>query len=501
LVLAYLAILALGLYLGLQWPPAETPYGAMPSALFGLSPAVVEAQVEADFKRLQVACQGLGALQGRIERLQEAIKAAWAAQDRSYYTPGEEDRLRWFLVEYLAYRKALLRIVVTFSGYQSVPNPAIRARCFLLGYTAALTLYKTGLKFVHTCYDRPAQVEKLNEAEPAWGIPAGVFDRIYESVGDRQKQAMLDGMTADFDRQQRQWRQAGLWPREQYGWLEGQIRHCLNYVQHRRLNWAGVWLDRMAHQVRWGAYTPAYALQSMVAHWIGHTRLIQDPSNITLGQIHRLGRRLRPGDILLVRRNWFLSNAFLPGFWPHAALYVGTAADLRRLGLRHHPIVQEHWPQFLAATHQGRSPASIEALSEGVIFNSNEHTLLADYVAVLRPRLPEAQIALALIRAFRQLGKPYDFEFDFSSADKLICTEVIYRAYEGMLHFRLKQVMGRNTLPADELVNKFAAERRLRHRDLDFVEFLDAAPAGGRAVEAGAEELCASVKRSSFFTE
>jgi hypothetical protein len=36
---------------------------------------------------------------------------------------------------------------------------------------------------------------------------------------------------------------------------------------------------------------------------------------------------MSPGCILLVRRQWYLSNIGIPGFWPHAVLYVGTFLD------------------------------------------------------------------------------------------------------------------------------------------------------------------------------
>ena len=123
-----------------------------------------------------------------------------------------------------------------------------------------------------------------------------------------------------------------------------------------------------------------------------------------------------------------------------------------------------------------------------------------DYVAVLRPRLSEQDIGEAILRAFRHHGKPYDFEFDFFTADKLVCTELVYRAYEGMLRFDLVRVMGRDTLPALELVRKYGRERGQPGQELDFVLFLDAEPASGSASEATEDAFVASADRPSAFS-
>ena len=66
----------------------------------------------------------------------------------------------------------------------------------------------------------------------------------------------------------------------------------------------------------------------------------------------------------------------------------------------------------------------IEAIGEGVSFTSLEHSAACDSLAVLRPRLPRAERAQALCRAFHYAGRPYDYNFDFATDSELVCLAV-----------------------------------------------------------------------------
>ena len=257
-------------------------------------------------------------------------------------------------------------------------------------------------------------------------------------------------------------------------------------------------LARLRERVASDAYKPVFAIQSLVSEWIGDAKIVSRPPFINAGLIEEIEELLEPGDILLERRNWYLSNAFLPGFWPHAALYVGREEDLSRLKVLDEPAVQARLSKWREPDSNGQPKTVIEAVSEGVILNSLAHSMHADYVAVLRPRLTKEQIAQAIVRAFSHEGKPYDFEFDFFSSDKLVCSELIYRSYEGLLHFDLIRVMGRDTLPPIEFVRQFAAERGAVTRQLDFVLFLDGR-CGGRAESRDEAAFCESLTRPQVF--
>jgi hypothetical protein len=501
IVVSHLVLFAGGVYVGRTAATRTTSFEGFPSALAHLSPAAVDAQLRADLSRFKTVAAGLGELERNLNAFQSQLNVRRTAEERDYYLPEEDEQLRWLFVTYLSYRAALLRLVATYSGFEAVREPDARARCFMLGHAAAATTFETGLKLVHEYRDEPVVRRKLNEAEQAWGIPAGMFDRIYESIAASRNLELCEEMAAHFDHKNDLWREAEIWPAEDFDWLAGRIEEALQYVRANPLAPRRMRLDLFIERVKQDAYTPAYAAQSMVAEWIGDTRIVQRPPFVSTEQIKELQAILRPGDILLERRNWFLSNAFLPGFWPHAALYVGGIDDLRELGITDDPAVRERLSEYLTPAPDGEPNTVIEAVSEGVIFNSLTESMHADYVAVLRPRLSKQDIARAIATAFRHQGKPYDFEFDFFTSDELVCTELVYRSYEGMLHFELKQVMGRATLPAVEIGRKFADERSGQNRELDLILFLDADAATGRAVPASEEEFSRSVDRPPEFNE
>jgi hypothetical protein len=244
-----------------------------------------------------------------------------------------------------------------------------------------------------------------------------------------------------------------------------------------------------------------YEVQKAASEWLGDTRISSRAPFVTIEQINVIKEELRPGDIILERRNWYLSNPFLPGFWPHSALYVGTPEQLHELGVIDSPAFLVRWDDYFTPDEEGHHKAVIEAMSEGVVLTSPEHSLHADYVAVLRPRLSREQIAEAVIRAFENLGLEYDFNFDFNDTSRLVCSQVIYVAYEGMLEFDLVRVMGRDTLPCIEFAKKYAAQREDEDRALDFILFYDVDSKAGRAVRATEKEFLESLDRPKALVE
>ena len=91
-----------------------------------------------------------------------------------------------------------------------------------------------------------------------------------------------------------------------------------------------------------------------------------------------------------------------------------------------------------------------------MLFRNLSETLAVDAFVVIRPKLPREDLATALARAISHEGKLFDFVFDFRKADRLVCTEVVYRAYHsvGAIEFELTKRSGRLALSAEDLLSQ-----------------------------------------------
>jgi hypothetical protein len=179
---------------------------------------------------------------------------------------------------------------------------------------------------------------------------------------------------------------------------------------------------------------------------------------ITPDWVEKLRPFIQPGDILITKANGYRATGHLPGAWSQLALYVGTAVQLEQAALDRDMRVQRHLEKLTTPDASGQHAAVIWVDAKGVGLTSLQRTIgEADSVAVLRPKLRPVQRLEVVSRAFDQVGKPYDYAFDFAHADKLLCSELVARALEGFVDFPLQTVADQPVLTGDGLVEYWAA--------------------------------------------
>lgn len=162
---------------------------------------------------------------------------------------------------------------------------------------------------------------------------------------------------------------------------------------------------------------------------------------------------LRCGDILLEKTPFRLTDKLIPGYWGHAAVWIGTEQELRELGIWDHPLVQNYHKGI------GNGNCVVEALRSGVEMNQLKGFLNIDSIGVLRRDELSAQDRKQIVlQTLRQVGKSYDFNFDVESLEKVYCSKLIYLAYNG-IDWSVKKSFGRTTFtPDDVAVNVFSKD-------------------------------------------
>lgn len=159
-------------------------------------------------------------------------------------------------------------------------------------------------------------------------------------------------------------------------------------------------------------------------------------------------KELQPGDILLEKTPFRLTDKFIPGHWGHAAIWLGTEAELKKLGIWNHSVVKRYQKQI----SEGRS--IVEALRPGVQLSFLEDFMNIDDLAILRDASHDLQAQKDhIILALRQVGKAYDFNFDVETTDKIVCSELIYVVFT-KIKWPTEKALGRFTISPDNVASK-----------------------------------------------
>ncbi|HEX2477365.1 MAG TPA: YiiX/YebB-like N1pC/P60 family cysteine hydrolase [Lacipirellulaceae bacterium] len=451
-------------------PTTISREGASPNSTGAMSE-----QLAADARTVEHADEYLRDLKSQVE----AIFEPGAADVRGYITPSQEIHVRQLQFSYWKTRNALYELV--FDIWRDIERlDRATPQQFLVAFAAA-SLLVDAARFLREKFHRSDVIRrKLDEPDIVHGIPPRMYDEVQKSLTSPYHAWHLWQATRYYDRHRDQFLESaklhGLEPMISIiDQRRDRLRPSLPMYLRTRVKVRG---RRAARRVgRDVLGRGVYALQEALGRGMARvsTRPRHAPS-LPREIRARFIELLRPGDVLVVRKEFAASNYFLPGYWPHAALFLGTVDDLRQLGLSDDVHAGPRLSQLAAATPStavlhhdetnawsaGRPhPCVLEAIKDGVRIRSVNSALNSDSVVLIRPLMEPADIAHALSHGLMHEGKPYDFDFDFCYSHRLVCTEVVYRAYEGVAgaQFDLRRHVGRFALAAGDLLRMALAGR------------------------------------------
>ena len=369
--------------------------------------------------------------------------------EAKYFKPQQDEKIAEWFTKFLTLRGSLWEIIDEVHDQVTVGLKNIHTyeeyQFFVIGYVAACHVVRLD-RFLLEQFATHAFIQrKLNEGIPEKNVPRKQYTHIFESfISIENAQRMLAVMNhASTERNKLKVLandpDVGYFINNFYKYRAVLDDSKQNYVE-RGIHFIKHALKRRGATIK--QHTQFKFLEASGRAFSEMSSLRHDRVNDKIrAEAHKL---LEPGDVLVTRHRVALTNFILPGYWPHAALYIGTHSEREAVGI-----------EFEAHVHKrlDGNKCTFEALKDGVLFRPLEETLAVDGFVVLRPTISQDGIRKAIERIVIHEGKKYNFDFDFFRSDRLVCTELMYRAYDGIEHMNieLKERAGRPTLSAEDL--------------------------------------------------
>lgn len=466
-----------------------------PSPLAGLSPAELRAEIDGDLESYLMLRSTADDIVREFEdaRLLDRRVDRLSAEERNRIRALWRDGVMAFLEFDLLKEKYR-----SFYQIDYVAEPRLHADAFMIAYMAYVAQYGACLKIVELVGGNDFMATLLNEEGE--GIPADSYFAMKQRLTHPNVVLRMNAAAAYRELVQKD---VTIDPSILSDFLER--RNMFYHILGSRMD---LLIDNPLELLEHAAFETILPIQKNVAVQMSYIRTARRDYLITPGLLAECRPLLEPGDILIQRRNWHMTNIGIPGFWPHVALYVGTPDELEAYfgGPEFHPLerIGAAYPAVLRALaakdEDGFPNRVIESIRAGVVFQSLETSARCDYLGIVRPRRTKMQKFDALMAAFSHYGKPYDLNFDFATDNELVCSELVYKGYQRAaagLPLEPEIINGRLLLPPNRI-----AETAVAHMgegdDFGFVLFLDAVEKQGRVVRSDEQAFRTSWQRPKW---
>lgn len=382
-----------------------------------------------------------------IETHKGALPASFAVRITREMTEANDIRTSLFQ-HALRYRNALYRVDDDLGDDERIDS-------ILISMSAALTLFDNAQFMQKNFSGDHVLRSKLNEAYPESGVGKNFYeDSLLRANSLTYRTSMSDAIRFFQDNQQaiaQRMSKADKSLRALYEFVANspaRKRFGGDDAFRQITDQLGILLQRSAIDTVQQVGKLKFLTSQIVGNTLGMVRWRAGKLKDDREMLSMLSETLQPGDILLEKTPFALTDKTIPGHFGHAALYIGTNDQLRALGALDLSQVKEHLAQI------GSGQVVLEALRGGVVLNTLEHFMNIDDVAVLRPYqlAPEAlrdSIGLAL----SNFGKRYDFNFDVNTTETIVCSELVYVAYP-QIDFVTKQVFTSFTIAPDDIAKR-----------------------------------------------
>ncbi|OIQ41317.1 MAG: hypothetical protein BM563_01125 [Bacteroidetes bacterium MedPE-SWsnd-G1] len=430
----------------------------------GITPEEI---AEADLSRLQYLVEySLVARMQMLEvsnRLRVDKDAPIPSRDLLILKQGTED--------YLSIREELLEIANSYECGLEVSDKTLekygideelKLKGLLVSLSAALTLYDNYLIGV-VLFEQDARIRKLiNDPDAGFGLVANLLNEMTlnaNSIESRHRirrvieyyESSLD--TLDFLGE----------TEADFAYLNQLIASSpsYNYVKKFRATEIAskkfIAFERIAQDLISKSSDDGF---DMVSGLFGNTMGLFESRK---GKLYKndsvknhIIENLKPLDILLEKTPFRLTDKLIPGHFGHVAIWTGTKSELIELDLWNNPYVKKYKDK-LSNSSDSKSKNEhqiIEALRSGVQLSTLEEFMNIDDFVILRPIFNENEgeelTKEALLMAFRQVGKKYDFNFDVNTTDKIVCSELAYVSFPS-IDWPTEKTLGRHNISPDNV--------------------------------------------------